>query len=119
MSYQGISTENSNIYFHTTFILNSSFPHRLCLKNKRVHSVNNTVTFLDVIYKGNGVRAPTLMKNVVTEYIENMYNPTSQNTLSISGKVWDQTVVIMTTHNELTDRNIAWNNIFKNIILIK
>jgi len=42
------------------------------------------------------------MQNVATEYIENAYNPTSHNILSIGVKIWDQTVVITTTGTELT-----------------
>jgi len=38
--------------------------------------VNNTVKDLDVIYKQNVVRSPTVMKIVATECIENMCNPT-------------------------------------------
>jgi hypothetical protein len=46
------------------------------------------MTDLDVIYKGNAVPSRILIKNVATEYIENVYNPTSHGILSISGKVW-------------------------------
>jgi hypothetical protein len=75
------------------------------------------MTDFDVIYKRNAVPSPTAMKNVATEYIENANKPTSHNTLSISGKAWDKTIVITTTFNELTNGNVAWNTVFKNIIL--
>jgi len=40
-----------------------------------------------------------------------------RSTVQHSGKVWDQTIVITTTFNELTNGNIAWKNVFKYIIL--
>ena len=60
------------------------------------------MTDLDVICKGKAVPSPTLIKSIATEYVENVYNPTSHNTLSFSGKVWDKSIVIATTFNELT-----------------
>jgi hypothetical protein len=75
------------------------------------------MTGLDVIYKGNAFPSPTLMKNVATEYMENVYNPISHNTraLSVTGKVWDQPGVITTTFNKLTNGIKAWNNVFKTL----
>ena len=38
------------------------------------------MTGLDVIYRQKAVDILSVMKNIVTEYIENVYNPTSHNT---------------------------------------
>ena len=74
------------------------------------------MTFLDVSYKENSVRSPTVMKNIATEYTENVYSRTSHRTLSIIAKVWIQTVVITTTFFRLTNRNILVKSI-KNIVI--
>jgi len=42
------------------------------------------MTYLDVIYIRKAVGILSVMMNIATEYTENVYNPTSHNTLSIS-----------------------------------
>ena len=44
------------------------------------------MTDLDVIYTQKAVGILSVMKNIATEYIENVYNSTSHSTLSISWK---------------------------------
>jgi hypothetical protein len=118
MSYQGISTEKSNIDFHTTFIPYSSFPYHLYLV-KIFYFNNNTMRDVDVICRRNAVGILTVMKNIAIEYIENVYNSASHSTLYISGKVWDQSIVITTTIVRLTKRNISVKSITTIVIQIK
>jgi TATA-binding protein-associated factor Taf7 len=44
------------------------------------------MTDLDVIYTQKAVGILSVMKNIATEYIKNVYNSTSHSTLSISWK---------------------------------
>ena len=77
------------------------------------------MTGLDVICRRKAVGILTVMKNIATEYIENVYNPASHSILYISGKVWDQSIVISTTFVELTKRNIPVKSITTIVIQIK
>jgi hypothetical protein len=59
------------------------------------------------------------MKNIATEYIENVYSPALHSTLFISGKVWDQSVVISTMFVRLIKRNISVKSTTNMVIQIK